>query len=115
MTKTQAQKARDRRNANIVNHFDTNYGRDDTKLEIWQKLCEDLGFEVGSSVSECKSELKGIYVNIVDFVAAKQANEEVRIFRSYKALQAYTLRTDRFFPLKCAKQSPILKWMLVTL
>ncbi|KAK3722182.1 hypothetical protein LTR37_002615 [Vermiconidia calcicola] len=123
MTKTQARKARERRereerernrrNDNIVNYFDTTYGRDVTKLEKWQLLCQDLGVDAGPSINKCKTALKGIYVNIVDFVAAKQAGEEVHLFRSYKALQTYILRTGKVFPLKRAKQSPILNWMLI--
>lgn len=59
--------------------------------------------------------LKGIYINIVDFVAAKRDDRPVRVFQSYKALQHY-IQNDRskIYPKHAAKDSPILKWMLIS-
>lgn len=38
----------------VVDHFDTNYGRNESKLDSWQSLCRDLGVEVGTSITQCK-------------------------------------------------------------
>ncbi|KAK4560861.1 hypothetical protein LTR86_005441 [Recurvomyces mirabilis] len=102
--------------ANVVQHFAINYGEDDTKVQVWQKLCEDMHVEAGVSITQCKKNLKGVYVNILDYVAAQsKSKKQFRRFHSYKALREYTTATNKFFPLEEAKESPILKWMLVTM
>ncbi len=59
-------------------------------------------------------ELKGIYINIVDFVDAYNNDRKPRLFRSYKALQSYILNDKtKIFPKNEAKGNPILKWMLI--
>lgn len=45
----------DKRLAAAMASFNLNYGRDETKLEKWQKLCDDCGIERGGSIKKCKS------------------------------------------------------------
>lgn len=61
--------------------------------------------------------LKGTFVNIRDFVAAKEgdADADVRTFTSAKELSNYTRQSGKIFPLKIAKRNPILRWMLIEL
>lgn len=61
--------------------------------------------------------LKGKYVNIIDFVTAKRAGNAVRVFTSYKALSndIQTAGRSKIFPLQLAKRNPILNWMLIEL
>lgn len=40
--------------ASVVTSFNDSYGRDDSKLAIWQRLCKDLDVQVGSSITQCK-------------------------------------------------------------
>ena len=68
MPRTQARKERDRqrreqerrqreyeaRVAQIMTDFEDFYGRDETKLDKWQRLCRDVGVAEGASITQCK-------------------------------------------------------------
>lgn len=60
--------------------------------------------------------LRGIYINIVDYVHAKQFDRSFRKFDSPKELSNY-IRNNRakMFPRAEAKKNPILRWMLIHL
>ncbi|SMQ45938.1 unnamed protein product [Zymoseptoria tritici ST99CH_3D7] len=106
--------AKQKRDANIIDVFNTEYGMSDTKLGSWQKLCEDVGVTVGSSLTQCKKALKTAHINIVDFVAAKQAGAVIPRHASANKLREYTKNTGgKVFPLKKAKASPFLKAFLI--
>lgn len=69
MTKTKAQKLRnsareDERLAAAMATFTLSYGRDETKLEKWQKLCDDCGVERGGSITKCKAVSSTPYVRV---------------------------------------------------
>lgn len=54
-TKSQKQEAaRKLRIAAIVAHFEEHYESKPSKLQAYQKLCEDLGVEVGTSITQCR-------------------------------------------------------------
>ena len=60
MTKTKAEKRRDHAHqdeqlAAAMATFTLNYGRDETKLEKWQQLCDDCGLDRGRSITVCKA------------------------------------------------------------
>ncbi|KAF2481105.1 hypothetical protein BDY17DRAFT_300707 [Neohortaea acidophila] len=103
---------------------------------MWQRLCRDIGVPEQPSIAKSKKvpfclslrpamqptdtyvnvaqALKGIYINITDFVEACEAGEPVRVFHSYRALLNDLLRDrERIFPKDKAKGNPILTWMLV--
>ena len=60
--------------------------------------------------------LKGVHVNIIQFVRAKLYGGEVRIFASRRALSDWTQKkSERVFPKETAKTNPIMRWMLIHL
>lgn len=120
----------------VVGHFDTTYGRNVSRLQAWQDLCRDVGVGIGGSIDQCQrvgpkhtpspesfnslthryQNLKGIYINIVDYVNAKQHGTDVRRFSSPKALSNYIRNNPaKMFPRDEAKKNPILRWMLIHL
>lgn len=42
----------------ILREFNTTYGVDESKLEGWQRLCEDCDVEPGPSITQCKKVLR---------------------------------------------------------
>jgi len=34
--------------------FTNRYGKDESQLESWQRLCRDVGVEEGNSITQCK-------------------------------------------------------------
>ena len=119
----------------VVNHFNQAYGRNESRLASWQQLCRDIGVTEGTSITQCKKvcflpnapymylilrilqNLKGRFVNIIDFVAAQRNGTAVRVYPSAQALRNYMANAGRskIFPLYLAKTNPILKWMLIEL
>ena len=69
--------------------------------------------------SECDARLtlsqylKGNFVNIEDFVEAREKGEKARIYATASALREYTIATQKIFPLYKAKANPFLCWMLI--
>lgn len=60
--------------------------------------------------------LQGIYLNIVDYVRAKEAGGTFRRFGSPKELSNYIKKNrGKMFPRDEAKKNPILAWMLIRL
>ena len=57
--------------------------------------------------------LKGSFVNIYDFVDAQKKSQTARMFTTDDALADYSIRNDKIFPLRRAKENPILRWMLI--
>ncbi|KAK5130910.1 hypothetical protein LTR08_001574 [Meristemomyces frigidus] len=76
-----------------------NYGVDETRLEGWQRLCDDA--------------LKAISVNIVDLVEATRNGQIPHHFPSKGALSVYIYTTGRWFPLKKAKANRFLSALLI--
>ncbi|TVY86631.1 hypothetical protein LAWI1_G006506, partial [Lachnellula willkommii] len=84
--------------------FDRYFGSPDN-LENWQRLCHDVGVEDDlSSITKCREALKGIWINIYDFLDAVKKDEQPRRFPSQRALARYTIRTWRIYPKKKAKE-----------
>lgn len=58
--------------------------------------------------------LKGVYINIVDFVADKNVGKKIRTFKSATALRKYIEdNPTKTYPKKAAKGNLILTWMLI--
>lgn len=52
--------------------------------------------------------LKGVWVNIHDFLDAENKPEDVRFFKSERALAAYTLKTRKIYPRRLvSRESPL--------
>ncbi|TVY58274.1 hypothetical protein LCER1_G004126 [Lachnellula cervina] len=92
---------------NIVKEFDRYFGSEDD-LENWQRLCHDVGVDDDlSSITKCRKmeqALKGIWVNIYDFLDAVEKDEQPRRFPSQNALARYTIENDKIYPKKAAKE-----------
>lgn len=56
--------------------------------------------------------LKGVWVNIHDFLAAENKPKDVRFFESERALAAYTRKTRKIFPRCEIKQGNPLRDLL---
>ncbi|TKA71231.1 hypothetical protein B0A55_05636 [Friedmanniomyces simplex] len=81
---------------NIIEYFDTTYGRKEARLAAWQLLCEHVGVEAGPSI-----------------IKRKKVSQATLLFLTTSgALRTYT-KAGRVFPLKLAKESPVLRSMLI--
>ncbi|KAI7546662.1 hypothetical protein KC331_g5482 [Hortaea werneckii] len=106
-------KTKAQRNAAALLHFNMNYGADETKLQGWQRLCEDVGIPPRDSVTQCKKALKAVHINIHDLVAAKQVGQHPRRFPTRQALRDYIVATNKWFSKEVAKRNGFLKALLI--
>lgn len=91
------------------------------QLAQWQNLCHELGVDpVPHSITQCKKELKTVYVNIIDLMEARHRNSTegdctvtVRRFPSARALAKYTRYEDKIFSKGAAKRQGALRALLV--
>lgn len=109
------------KNRNIAAEF-TRYFGSASKLQNWQRLCQDIGI-VGdlSSMKKCKQvrvpmqssgfyltmiskALQGVWVNIYDFIDAQRLGKQPKRFQSQAALSRYTIKTGRIYPKQKAKE-----------
>ncbi|KAK1142778.1 hypothetical protein N8T08_007410 [Aspergillus melleus] len=87
--------------------------RELTTLDEWRTLCEQLGLKGPfASIKKCKKAMKGIHINIVDFLEARQMGTTPQRFASKEALSEYTLTTRRFFNRKVVKEDKMLRELL---
>lgn len=81
-----------------------------SSISHYQSLCRDLDISpVPGTVAECKSELKGVFVNIVDLVQYRRdrqiglrGNEPTK-FDSLEELREYSEDSGKYYPRKNAK------------
>ncbi|KAK5127210.1 hypothetical protein LTR85_008572 [Meristemomyces frigidus] len=57
--------------------------------------------------------LKGVFINIVDFVQAIVTKKQVQTFASAKALRNYIHVSGKIFRLRIATKDPLLKELLI--
>ncbi|EME87435.1 uncharacterized protein MYCFIDRAFT_75292 [Pseudocercospora fijiensis CIRAD86] len=112
-TKEELAAEREAEIVNVLNFFDERYHSKSTKLEAYQTFCEDLGVEVGPSIRKCKKILSQVFVNICDLVVAKQGKTLVHRFPTATQLRKYSKATEKFFPLKRAKEDTVLHELLI--
>jgi hypothetical protein len=91
---------------------------EESDLESYQNLCEELGIEPApESIGECRSELSGIFVNIVDLVQYRKdmrAGENpnaVTLFNNAEELRAYSDTRKKWCPVKTTR-SEVLRVLL---
>src|SRR5579859_820850 len=94
---------------------------EDSSLEHYQTLCGDLNmYPIPDTVAECKAELKGVYVNIVDLVQYRKDRKagrrytRPRQFRNLKELSDYSNDEKKWYPVESAK-AEMLKELLKVL
>ncbi|KAG6157968.1 hypothetical protein E4U37_006633 [Claviceps purpurea] len=112
----EGKKARNLFRQALVDEFGANYGESDNKLDVLQRLCEKLEITpMPQSITACKKAIKGVYVNIVDFIDCERTGEPIHKFASLGHLRRYTKKTGKFFPREQAKRSLLLRFLLQVL
>ena len=73
----------------------------------YQSLCEDLEIDpIPNTVSECKRELRTIFVNIVDLMQYRRdgrTGRKPRRFNDVENLKEYSLSHGKYYPKESAK------------
>lgn len=78
--------------------------------------CRATDVETDENMSK---QMKGVHINIVDFVKTltstvpEGARPAVHRFPSQRKLREYSKRTHKFFPLEKAKESAVLRALLI--
>ncbi|PBP27716.1 hypothetical protein BUE80_DR001235 [Diplocarpon rosae] len=111
---------------NIVNQFNRYFG-EESKLANWVRLCRDVGIQEDlESITQCRlvinahspslsqssrkvpdvqQALKKVWVNIYDLIdAVNNKKTPPRLFKSQAALSRYTIKNNKIFPKKKAKE-----------
>ncbi|KAK5174397.1 uncharacterized protein LTR77_001477 [Saxophila tyrrhenica] len=79
----------------------------------WRQLCQDVGVEEGSTIEQCEKNVKGVYINIVDFMLAIKNDKPVVTYKTEQELREYIRATLKIFPLFRAEEHFLLQWMLI--
>jgi hypothetical protein len=78
-----------------------------SSLEHYRSLCEDLDIDpIPGSISECKSDLKAVFVNIVDLMQYRRngrEGEKPKRFHNLKGLKKYSEDCRKYYPKESAK------------
>lgn len=94
--------------------FNSQYGNDDSVKAKWQALCQDCGVDPPPSIIKCKKALKGLNINIFEFLEAKREGRLPYRFGSRKKLAEYMLENPkRRYPLEMAKRNRFLSVLLI--
>ncbi|KZF26004.1 hypothetical protein L228DRAFT_257511 [Xylona heveae TC161] len=82
------------------------YGTDTSRLDSWRSLCREVGHEGKefTSITQCKKYLQTIHVNLIDLIDSRRKGTKVRVFQSYAALRAHTLKSGKKVPREMAKK-----------
>ncbi|KAG6053972.1 hypothetical protein E4U17_004208 [Claviceps sp. LM77 group G4] len=97
----------------LVDEFGAIYGVDDNKLNVLQRLCKRLEIHpLPRRITDCKKAIKGVYVNIVDFVDCERTGKPIPKFDHLEQLQDYSIETGKIFPMEEAKDSLLLRFLL---
>ncbi|KAG6116485.1 hypothetical protein E4U13_001816 [Claviceps humidiphila] len=100
----------------LVDEFGAIYGENDEKVDVLQQLCRKLEIDpIPQSITACKKAIKGVYVNIIDFIDCERTGEPIHKFASLAHLRRYTKKTGKFFPREQAKRSLLLRFLLQVL
>ncbi|KAK8154765.1 hypothetical protein IWX90DRAFT_444198 [Phyllosticta citrichinensis] len=106
--------------------FAAHYGKD-SRLEGWQKLCMEVGEVPGRSITQCKTILKSIHVNLVNLMNCRRHWDNhhgsddpipedglpgLVKFRNYRTFLHYTKDKRRVFPKATAKEDGFIKALL---
>ncbi|KAK4979593.1 hypothetical protein LTR66_010429 [Elasticomyces elasticus] len=100
-----------------LQEFARHWGEDASRLDVWRRLCADVGVVEGEaglgSVTKCKKALKTVHVNLVELVDAIRVGRRVRRFRNVAELKAYTnAGKNRVFPRDVAKEDGFVNVLL---
>ncbi|EKM75956.1 hypothetical protein AGABI1DRAFT_45540 [Agaricus bisporus var. burnettii JB137-S8] len=98
----------------LVAQFNTSYGTDINDIANWHAIMTRLKITpLPDTVSACKKVVKGLFVNLVDLVDAREdPSRLVKQFNSEMELSKYTKNEGKFFPRETAKAGGVLKFLL---
>ncbi|KAI2782665.1 Caulimovirus viroplasmin-domain-containing protein [Daldinia loculata] len=67
------------------------------KLDIYQNMCREIGVSPQDTIAACRRELKGVLVNIVDYVDARRIGKKVKIWAwdDFRLFSTYSLKDDK--------------------
>ncbi|ROW01679.1 hypothetical protein VSDG_02055 [Cytospora chrysosperma] len=99
-TKTKTKKKKGAKK-DVQKRWEEYFGTNDNDLAKWQQLGRDLGIpeQELTSKTQIRKALKGIWVNIHDFLYnAENKPDDVEFFKSERELSEYTLQTKKVYP-----------------
>ncbi|TFK93885.1 hypothetical protein K466DRAFT_649659 [Polyporus arcularius HHB13444] len=89
----------------MVEQFTVMYGREETDLLAWQRLCNALGVNpVPKTLHECRQLVSRTHVNLVDFIERRDPGQTVQKFASEEDLRRYTHETEKYYNRNAAKR-----------
>ncbi|KAJ3560000.1 hypothetical protein NP233_g11116 [Leucocoprinus birnbaumii] len=98
----------------LVKQFNFSYGDDENDLTSWHSLLARINDDdLPETVKECKSLIKGKFINLVDLVDARDnPGRSIRQFPSEVQLSQYTLSEHKVFPRDHVAAGSLLKYLL---
>ncbi|KAI1464417.1 Caulimovirus viroplasmin-domain-containing protein [Daldinia caldariorum] len=78
---------------------------DSEKLDIYQNMCREIGVNPQDTIAACRRELKGVLVNIVDYIDARRIGKPVKIWdwSDFHSFCIYSLQDDKRMDIREAK------------
>ncbi|OTB19277.1 hypothetical protein K445DRAFT_314163 [Daldinia sp. EC12] len=75
------------------------------KLDIYQNMCREIGVKPQDTIVACRRELKGVLVNIVDYIDARRIGKKVKIWAwsDFHLFSVYSLQDDKRMDIREAK------------
>ncbi|KAF8848917.1 hypothetical protein BDZ45DRAFT_698001 [Acephala macrosclerotiorum] len=83
------------------------------KLKNWQRLCYYLGLKGGfNSITQCKTALKSVRVNIFDLRDQIRGGKKARLFKTKGELAKYTRKNKKAYRRTQAKREGLVRALL---
>ncbi|UPK89747.1 hypothetical protein LCI18_000682 [Fusarium solani-melongenae] len=96
----------------LVEEFNCVYGKDESSLENWAKLCQAMGLSAPKTLKEAHNIVRGAYVNLVALVQSPRTGESVEVFKSVQDLRQFTAKTKWTFPQEHTQAGGLLNMLL---
>ncbi|KAF2274630.1 uncharacterized protein EI97DRAFT_468529 [Westerdykella ornata] len=93
--------------------FNFHFVHGKSKLETWRELCAEVGVESGGSITQCKKNLKGVLINIVNLLNHRR-NPAVTLikFATFRQFRDSTMRSGNMINREMAKEDGFLRVFL---
>ncbi|KAI0117684.1 hypothetical protein GGR51DRAFT_499721 [Nemania sp. FL0031] len=84
------------------------------ELQVLQNMCREVGLEPLSTIKDCREDIKGVLVNIVDYIDAKRTGSPIKVWppHEFEAFRSYTLSDGKRIDLETAKSDGFLMPLL---
>lgn len=78
---------------------------EEEKLQVFQNMCREVGLEPLDTIQGCVSNLKGVLVNIVDYIDARRNARPIKVWAPYEFedFRRYTLGPSKRIDFKTAE------------